>query len=229
MPKLLISRIEERLQELRLSKRAASLRVSRNPDLFRSVMREGDDANPTQRTLELLAEAIELPVEDIVASGRPQRRGDEVRAAPVRMPNRNEMPNNLGVMGTAAGSIIKDVEGFVFFSDMPVDYVRRPPALALVRESYAVFVAGDSMFPAHPAGELRFVNPAKPVAIGDTVIVRTKHWDDDPGQLYIKTLVKRTPDEVILEQLNPVATIRIPRKYVEYVHHVMTMSELFGI
>lgn len=230
MASLLISRINERLEALNLSPRAASLRVSSNADLVRGILRAGDAANPTQETLSKVAQALETTTDYLLGTVEGEvRRGDEVRRADLRYPNTRELTSDVGVMGTAAGSIVQQVEGFQYFSNQPVDFVRRPPALARVPESYAIYVAGDSMWPMHPPGELRFVNPARPSAIGDSVVLRTQHWEHDPGQLYIKLLKKRTAEWIVVEQLNPAATIQIPRKYVDYVHHVMTMSELFGI
>jgi phage repressor protein C with HTH and peptisase S24 domain len=232
MPNPLISRINERLEALKLSPRAASLRVSTNADLIRGVLRAGEGANPTQDTVAKIAVALETTPEYLlgrISSGNGGAPADEIVRAAVRYPATRDMPADLGVMGTAAGSIIEQVEGFQYFSDMPVDFVRRPPALARVPEAYAIYVSGDSMWPMHPAGDLRFVNPARPAAIGDSVVLRTQHWEHDPGQLYIKILAKRTPDFIVVEQLNPHATIQIPRRFVDYIHHVMTMAELFGV
>jgi phage repressor protein C with HTH and peptisase S24 domain len=225
----LIERIETRLADLNLKPRAASLRVSTNADLIRGVLRAGENANPTQETLAKIAAALETSVEWLTGAGNLSDLGaSTAQPNSTPLPRVREMTKDLGIMGTAAGSIIHQVEGFEYFGGGPVEYVRRPPALARVPEAYGIYVTGDSMYPMHPAGELRFVNPAKPAAIGDSVILKTKHWEHDPGQLYIKLLVKRTPDWVVVEQFNPVATLQIPRKYVEYVHHVMTMGELFG-
>lgn len=133
------------------------------------------------------------------------------------------------LIGLAMGSVIQNKITGLKMSDAPIDYVRRPPALANSKGIYAILVAGDSMSPMHPPGELRFVNPHRPVESGDTVIVRTRLWEGDPGQAYIKVLQRQTPDRVVLEQLNPAATIEIPRSVVESIHRVLTTRELFGL
>ena len=115
------------------------------------------------------------------------------------------------------------------FSGEPVDYVRRPPALMNARDAFAFYVSGDSMDPVHPHGALRFAQPYKPVNPGDTVVVLTRHWDDDPGQGYIKILRRRTGEFLILEQLNPHATIQIPIRHVVSVHKVPDLNDLFGV
>lgn len=132
--------------------------------------------------------------------------------------------------GSAAGSLIEDrFEGFHVFTGQPVDYVRRPPALAGVRDAYAIYVTGDSMDPMHPQGALRLVHPHRPPVPGDSVVVMTRHWDTDPGQGYIKVLRRRQGDRLLLEQINPSARIEIPLKYVVSVHKVLDMNDLFGV
>ena len=107
-----------------------------------------------------------------------------------------------------------------------VDRVRRPPILSHVADAYAVFVIGDSMEPLHPHGAVRAVHPHRPAAKGDTVVVYTTNHAADPGQVYIKTLLSQSGEEVALQQLNPPATIRIPRKYVTALHKVLSYDEM---
>lgn len=230
MPNPLIERIQSRLKELRLSPRAASLLVSTNADLFRGVLRLGDDANPTRETIERIATALQVTPEWLTGDdSRPPLRG-ETRPAPVAIPQLHDMPKDIPVWGTAMGSIIDDkFEGVHVFTGEPVDRVRRPPGLASVADAYAIYVAGDSMMPMHNPGELRFVHPHRPPSPGDTVVVLTRHWESDPGQGYIKIYRRRKAESVVLEQLNPSVTIEIPMKYVVSIHRVLNMNELFGV
>lgn len=227
------AKILARLEELHLNPRSASLKVSTNPDLFRNVIRQGDEANPTSETIEKMAEALQVGPEWFVmpdaAAGRPGALPTEVKHANVRVPPNHELPMDIEVLGTAAGSLIEgQFEGFQLQGES-IDRVRRPPGLANVPSAYAIYVTGDSMWPMHSPGDLRFVHPARPAAPGDTVIVQTRHWEGDPGQGYIKILRRRKGDVLVLEQLNPPATIEIPVRYVVSVHRVPTMNELFGV
>jgi phage repressor protein C with HTH and peptisase S24 domain len=227
------NRIRERLAKLNLSPRAASLRVSTNADLFRGVLRAGSDANPTVDTVAKIARALDVSPEWLLGATESESPTEtlagEVRPAVVRLPDQHEMAKDLPVWGTAQGSIVdSQFEGFSLHSGDPVEFVRRPPALARVRNAYAIYVSGDSMAPMHAPGELRFVNPNRPAAPGDTVIVQTKSHDDDPGQGYIKILRRQRPDTVELEQINPLAKISVEMKFVVNIHRVLTMNELFG-
>lgn len=151
-----------------------------------------------------------------------------VEPADVEIPATSRFSRNLPVLGTASGSIIRQVDGFRMEHEV-VDYVRRPPALAKQMNAYAIFVVGESMSPMHNPGELRFVDPEQRPSIGDSVIVQTRHFDGDPGQGYIKILKRRTPTAIVLQQLNPLAILEIPMQFVVSVHKVLTMNDLFGI
>lgn len=227
----LIKRIEERLKELRLSSQAASLKVGNNRDLIRNVTRFGEKANPKQETLIDIAKALDWTVEELLReSPAPlsDRAGTEFVIADVPVPATRELPKNVPVMGTAMGSLFDEkFEGIEVFSD-PIEYVRRPPSLMTVPDAYAIYVVGDSMYPMHSPGDLRFVHPHKQPRPGSTVIVQTRHWEHDPGQAYIKIFRRRTATSIVLEQFNPSVTIEIPIKYVVSVHYVPDLTELFA-
>lgn len=170
------------------------------------------------------------PVEDLVLTlddGSHLAKA-EVEPADIEIPALSDFQRNLPVLGTAGGATIRQVDGFRMEHEV-VDYVRRPPALAKRMNAYAIFVMGDSMSPVHNPGDLRFIDPEQRPAIGDSVIVQTKHHDSDPGQAYIKILKRRTPNVIVLQQFNPSAILEIPAQYVVSIHRVMTMNDLFGI
>ncbi|NMN56890.1 phage repressor protein C with HTH and peptisase S24 domain [Xanthobacter sp. SG618] len=151
-----------------------------------------------------------------------------VEPADVEIPATSRFSRDLPVLGTAGGAVIRQVDGFRMEHEV-VDYVRRPPALAKQMNAYAIFVVGESMAPMHNPGDLRFVDPEQRPSIGDSVVVQTKHYNGDPGQGYIKLLKRRTPTNIVLQQLNPAAILEIPTQYVVSVHKVLTMNDLFGV
>lgn len=136
---------------------------------------------------------------------------------------------NVPLIGLAMGSVLRSNIASMVTDNQPIDYVWRPPALTKARDIYAMLIVGDSMAPMHPPGELRFVNPHRPAENGDTVVVRTRNWEGDAPQTLIKILRRRTADKLVLEQLNPSATVEIPFEVVESVHRVLTTRELFGL
>lgn len=103
-----------------------------------------------------------------------------------------------------------------------IDQVARPPFLANVSNGYALFVSGMSMAPRYEPGDTIFVHPSKPVTVGCYVVVQVL----DPGnkstpRAFLKRLVRRTPDTLILEQFQPPKQIKIPLKDVVSIHRVV--------
>lgn len=142
------------------------------------------------------------------------------------VPTPADMPRDLPVYGTAAGSVSGAMQ-----ADMTqaVDLVKRPPALAGAREAYALYVVGDSMAPRFTDGELVIVHPRRPVHPGDDVIIQMKNHDAAPVEVMIKRLVRRTEKALHVRQLKDGAHIEIKMSVVKAVHKVLTVGDLLGI
>lgn len=232
----LIDRIDERLAATGLTERGAALAAGLQVDTIRDLRREKKQSL-SARSLAKLAAVLGTTADWLTGtqaapllsgSEPPPSRDPEFSLAGVPLPARSSMSQDVPVLGTAAGSVIKSVVGFQFEGGQ-IDMVRRPPALAGARDLYAIYVEGDSMDPVHPAGSLRFVHPHRPPLIGDTVVVMTKHHDGDPGQGYIKVLMKRTGTTLYLQQYNPAAVLEVPVQFVVSVHKVLTINDMFGL
>ncbi len=136
------------------------------------------------------------------------------------------LANDLPVLGTAAGNVSG---AFQLAEGAPIGHVRRPPGVAPASRVYAVYVVGDSMSPEHRDGDLRFADPERPVAIGDSVIVQTRNFPGDPVQAYIKHLKSRDEEWLLLGQINPPGEIRISARTVTAVHRILSVNELFAV
>jgi len=146
---------------------------------------------------------------------------------PPVMPTRDSMPKDVKVFGTAAGSLGK---GSIQM-DMgdPIDLVRRPPGIANATDVYAIYVVGDSMFPKFDEGELVYVSERRPARQGDYVVVQVKNDVHEDVQGYIKRLVSRSTDKLVLEQLHPEAIVEFANGKIISVHRILNMNELMGI
>lgn len=140
-------------------------------------------------------------------------------------PYRDTMPNDLPVRGTAAGSHGKGA--FKLGSDV-IDYVRRPAPLAGTKDSYALYVEGSSMEPQYFPGDLIFINPNRPVKLGDMVVVQW-HESEDGVEASIGVLVKRSETNIVLRKRNPAADVTLPRNNNTVIHRVLTNNEVFGV
>lgn len=237
MTESLADRIRQRLTDLNLSAYAASLKASdgTSKDMIKNIF-SGRSKHPRGDTLERLATALETNVDWLLHGDGPppppptltESPKSNVRLSELRFPPGSLAPGarNLPVMGTAAGSLGKGafrLEGGV------IDYVLRPEILRNVRDAYGIYVEGESMYPAHPHGELRIIHPHRPCQIGDTVVIVAKYSEDGPTEAWIKRLVKRSGDKIVVEQFNPPAMIEFDRRYIETCHKVLTLNDLLGI
>ena len=142
--------------------------------------------------------------------GRPPSVGTATPAAsPARMlQEQDRIPIRSGARGGT------DQE--MFLEDGPIGYTPRPANLSGVRSAYALYMVGDSMEPRYEPGWLLHVNPFKPPIRGRDVVVYKE------GQaVLIKQFVGWEGDTLVLRQLNPPATLRIPRDQVRECHLVV--------
>ena len=241
-PNSAYQRVRARLDELfpeGKSDRAASLEASdgRDIDLVRNLKR-GRSTAPRGDSLRGLAKLLQRSTAWILGDDSsdsdpvaPEASTPDARIIDLPPPMRSNTA--VPVLGTALGSVLhtngeRGFEGFTI--DMiPVQYARLPEGLAGQRDIYAIFVEGDSMDPMHPPGQIRFVQPHRPPAPGDTVVLQTRHWEYDPGQAYIKIFRRRSGGKVILEQINPRATLEVPAEFIIAIHRVATDNDLFLI
>jgi len=164
---------------------------------------------------------------------------NEVESGPLPVPTLRGLARDIPVYGTALAVDLEfdenghaePVEQTLFEMGEVITYARRPPAVAQDAKVYALYVSGSSMEPRYRPGDPLFVDPRKPPAIGDDVVVQLVSKDDDPEIIagLIKTLVKRTGSYLELEQYRPAIRFRVPMDRVAHIHRVIPASELFGI
>lgn len=147
---------------------------------------------------------------------------------PVTMPDINIQQWNRDVPilgGAACGE-----DGVFELNGQILDHARRPPRLIGAKDIYALYVHGISMSPWREPGGLVYVHPGQPVKIGDYVVVQM--IPDGPEALpaaYIKKLVRRTADKLVLFQWDPRGEKTLPTKKVKSIHRIMDWDELMGI
>jgi SOS-response transcriptional repressor LexA len=142
------------------------------------------------------------------------------------LPARVDMPLDVPVMGTAAGSHLK---GAFQFEGGIVDYVRRPPALVGAKEIYGLYVEGTSMEPQYFPGDLIYLHPHRPARIGDIVVVQCRNGEHAPEEATLGIYRRKTERAIVIGKRNPAAEIEIPRERVTAIHRVLTTNELFGV
>jgi phage repressor protein C with HTH and peptisase S24 domain len=144
----------------------------------------------------------------------PARRGRPPRhAMPLPpLPRQDSMPIRSAARGGG--------DQQMFLGDGPIGYTPRPANLAGVRDAYAIYMVGDSMEPRYLQGWLLHVNPFKPPTRGRDVVVYKK----DQAVL-IKTFIGWNDEMLVLRQLNPDDTLRVPREEVAECHLVVGVDQ----
>lgn len=235
-------RIRQRIEELGLSEEAASLLVGTDRSYFRKLF-ERPNSHPRIDTLQRIATALNTDVswltvgatalsgsdtENLLGpnfSAYSRGDGQAAETAPA-LPARADMPLDIPVMGTAAGSHLR---GAFQFEGGIVDYVRRPPALVGAREIYGLYVEGSSMEPQYFPGDLIYVHPHRPPRVGDIVVVQCRNGEHAQGEATLGIYRRKTEKAIVIGKRNPVAEIEVAREHVTAVHRVLSINELFGV
>ncbi len=223
---MLISRINQRLKETGKAAQRVSIEATGAKETLRKIL-DGTTKNPRIDTINKIAAALETTPEWLMGVQSLQElvEYNSSQKTPPTLPPRQSLPLDIPVLGTAAAS--HNGGSFQITPD-PVDYVRRPPALFLAKDIYALFVEGVSMIPQYWPGELIYVTPHKPPRFGDPVVVQCKQIDGS-YESTIGLLAKRSETSIILDKHNPQAQISIPRESIHAMHKILTTNELFGV
>lgn len=235
---ILIDRIDERLRELGLSERKASLAATGKPDMIRDIRR---GRQPIASRLSALAATLETTV-DFLQGATDQPGAGLQPGAGIRqlVPPPQDMLQDIPVYGTALGSEAEyadQADGKVVIEQVDlntaevVDRFRRPPNLLNRRDIYGLYIAGDCLEPAYESGQGILVDPKRPPASRDYVVVylRTREDGDGAAGVLIKRLVRRSGSYIELQQYNPPAIFRLDSRLYREVHRVMPWDEAFGM
>lgn len=238
---ILKTRVRERLKETGLTPRAASLAAVNSPDLVRYIFDR--NSMPGGDKLARLADVLGTTSDYLLGNSEEvQPNGASVKpVAGFTLPPRRSTPRDLPVYGTALGAsreYLDDhgnkmaVEQVDLFMASAIDFILRPPLLAGRKDIFAVYVSGDSMSPKYESGDPVLVEPARPAAIGDHVLVLLRSAIDQGEEItgaLIKKLVRRSASYIELEQYNPRSTFRLPAEDVSKIYRIKPWGEAHGI
>lgn len=145
-----------------------------------------------------------------------QSPNNQKNQSPVSVVEPNQISEYVPVYGTASAAtpgIIRISEEFM------VDQALRHPGIAHVKDSFALYVDGDSMSPRRDHGEMIYVHPYKePMPGQDCVVV-----ENPEGNALYKRYCGKTKDglNVILKQFNPAQEFTIPMDRVRKIYSVI--------
>lgn len=145
------------------------------------------------------------------------------------LPPAGNWPRDVPVLGTAeggAGQADFEMNGQV------IDYIRRPPGIANLRDVFAVYVVGDSMVPWRRAGEPVYCsNARRRPGPGDYVVVEMHPSENgEAAPCYVKLLVAVRGPSLVLGQHNPERDdLMVPMARVRRITRVIDWPELVGV
>lgn len=228
----LVALLDKLAQERGWTREGLSKRAGLSKEAIRGIENRGPGATVNMKTIQGLAKALEIDP-NVLIDAMPSREllAQSKSATSVPSPAAvatllsSDLPRDLPILGTAAGSAI----GAFQISTDAVGYARRPPMLFGVPDAYCLYVENDSMAPKYQAGDLLIVNPHRPLAIGDAMVIQVQlHKNADP-QSFVKTYKGRTAEWIVAEQYNPAGEVRYKRETVLRMHRVLTMNEILGL
>jgi phage repressor protein C with HTH and peptisase S24 domain len=236
--------VGERLMELRarsgltLEQVAKRMKLSGRSSVQRLFAEDVDELGPVDALR--LADAFEglgtppIQREEITSLSRFALA--EVRPNDAPPPRYMQLPRDVPVYGTAMGTYKTGGEGpeieqtLVGQADV-IDHFTRPPGYASKTGLYGLYVAGPSMEPRWESGDPLYVDPKRPPAIGDDVVVylmQPSGEDNELEAVLLKRLARQSPTFVELEQFNPALTFRVERRRIKAIHRVIPRRELLA-
>jgi len=90
-------------------------------------------------------------------------------------------------------------------------------------DPYALYMVGRSMSPRYEPGWLLHINPGRPPISGRDIVIYKRN-----SEVLIKQFVERTSTELVLKQLNPEETLRLPLSDVAEFHLIVGSDEEGG-
>jgi phage repressor protein C with HTH and peptisase S24 domain len=176
---------------------------------------------PNRKKVAKLAQILRVPVSWLLTDDEAQPQSAPSSGPPPVA----ALPIDVPVLGVAVGGS----DGDFRLNGQVVDYVRRPPGIASLRNVYGLWLVGDSMSPWNKDGDLIYVSPARPPVIGDHVVVQLQDTaDGEPGLAMVKLLIGKTPTQLKLGQYNPTREFNLALAKVKAMHKVLSLRELLG-
>jgi|HubBroStandDraft_4_1064222.scaffolds.fasta_scaffold295694_1 phage repressor protein C with HTH and peptisase S24 domain len=163
------------------------------------------DTGPKSVRLSELASFLGTTVDDLISDTEATLFASSSAAAPPMALGAGRP--DLAVYASAAGG----PEGAWVLSGDAIAWIHRDQRLVGVRDAFACYVVGESMFPAYEHGNLLLVNPAVPPNAGDDCLL-IQEASDGARYALIKRLVRFNSTSWTVKQWNPDKTFSLPRK-----------------
>ena len=237
---LLRSRVREKLDETGRKPRSLSLAIGAAEGYVRDLLDPEKTSMPSAERLQRIAAELGTTTDWLLGkSDSPDQPRSEVSFRDMPVQFRGSEVEGIPLVGTAWCDDLAvegedggryNVERVLLEVDHTVRMIARPPALWAARDAYAIYFHGASMEPRFRQGDIGVVDPRRPPAPGDDVLVQLNDGigGSDVMTVLVKELVRITSTEVRLRQYNPATVFGIPRRQVARLHRIVSVAELLG-
>ena len=192
---------------------------------------ESDVTVPAMNKLRRLADVLQCDAAWLMgdAAAGPEARPPQ-RVASLSAPAVGGLDIDMPVLGVAGASGLEGLDDDLFeINGSVIEHVRRPPGLARVPHAFCIYVVGSSMAPRHRPGDLVYVHPARPPAVGDDVVIELR--DPAGGErraCLLKELAAKYAGGFRFRQYNPARELKLAEEQVLRLYKVLTLKELLG-
>ncbi|MEQ1755393.1 MAG: helix-turn-helix domain-containing protein [Micropepsaceae bacterium] len=217
-------RLGARIREIRKGRGMTAIQLSNELGVSQPAISQWETGKepPGRDSLTKLSKVLGVSVSSLLDESD----STNVVLAPAQIPSAASMNVDVPVFGTVVGGASGDFS----FNGQVVDYVRRPPGVAKLRNMYALWIVGDSMSPWNRSGDLIYVSPARPPVHGDHVVIEfVGGAEHEPGTAMVKLLVAKTATQLKLRQYNPDREFTLPLSRVKAIHKVLSLRDLLGV
>jgi phage repressor protein C with HTH and peptisase S24 domain len=220
-------KMADRLKKAREQKGLSQQQVADHLGISRGAVgnweKEGSN-NPETDRLPMLAKLYEVS-SDYLLGLADEPEPSNVRAAPeLRLGSVKNVPDSIPVYGTARGGTDGD---FILNMGEPLEWRSRPAQLIGKGDIFGLYVEGESMSPRYDDGEVILVYSKRPVIPGRDVVIQMKiHEDGANPRAYLKRLVSKNSEQIVVEQLNPPKKRTIKMAEIQSLHLVLLRSEM---
>lgn len=121
-------------------------------------------------------------------------------------------PDTVPVLGNANGSS----EAIVLNFDEPIGEIMRHPNQKGMKNSFALYMHGESMYPRYMEGDPVYAIANRPPSRGQDCIIEMSNGDS-----FIKHFIKKTAKEIICQQFKPDKEWKRPLADIKAIHAVV--------
>jgi hypothetical protein len=234
---ILKARIAERLQELDLTERSASMAATGQPDTLRYIRTRNTMPSPPK--LVAIASVLQCSIgyllgsESASAGANPGEPDYALTVQRATAPVSRFIPVKKAIAPVPLDQLS---EGIKFPGSLMainghavVDQIMRPPALSEHRDIYCFYNPIWEMDPVIEAGTPVVVDADRPPINGDFALVFLRPSPDGIfGLCILRRLLARTEKAVTLQHYAPDTTFELPVAHVLGLQKILTMADVLG-